>query len=125
MRFSTPQENVSKNCLLLRARSCRLSRSDEEGTAMKTFENIDAKSVKQAAALLQKFQQEKKSAIVVSGGSETLQLMKERVLTPDYVVNLKTITGLNTIKEERGGFRLRALPTLSDTDELHAAHAKP
>ena len=29
--------------------------------------------------------------------------MKERVVTPDYVVNLKTIPGLNSIKEDRGG----------------------
>ncbi len=91
---------------------------------MKTFENIDAKSVKQAAALLQKFQQEKKSAIVVSGGSEILQLMKERVITPDYVVNLKTIPGLNTIKEERGGFRIGALTTLSEIEEHPAVREK-
>ena len=91
---------------------------------MKTFENIDAKSVKQAAALLQKFQQEKKSAIVVSGGSEILQLMKERVITPDYVVNLKTIPGLNTIKEERGGFRIGALTTLAEIEEHPAVREK-
>src|SRR2546422_8625612 len=90
MRFSTPRENVSKNCLLLRARSCRLSRSDEEGTAMKTFENIDAKSVKQAAALLQKFQQEKKSAIVVSGGGGIPPPLKEGGVTPGQVVNPQT-----------------------------------
>jgi xanthine dehydrogenase YagS FAD-binding subunit len=84
---------------------------------MKSFENIDAKSVKQAVTLLQRFQQEKKSAIVVGGGSEILQLMKERVITPDYVVNLKTIPGLNAIKEERGGFRIGALTTLSEIEE--------
>ena len=79
---------------------------------MKSFENIDAKSVNQAVALLQKFHQEKKTAIVVGGGSEILQLMKDHVVMPDYVVNLKTIPGLNTIKEERGGFRIGALTTL-------------
>ena len=79
---------------------------------MKTFENIDAKSVNQAVTLLRKFQQEKKSALVVGGGSEILQLMKERVVTPDYVVNLKTIPGLNTIREDRGGLHIGALTTL-------------
>ncbi len=74
---------------------------------MKSFENIDAKSVNQAVALLQKFNQEKKNAIVVGGGSEILQLMKDQVVTPDYVVNLKTIPGLNTIKEERSWFSYR------------------
>jgi xanthine dehydrogenase YagS FAD-binding subunit len=84
---------------------------------MKSFENVDAKSVKQAVSLLQKFQQEKKSAIVVGGGSEILQLMKDRVVTPDYVVNLKTIPGLNFIKEERGGLRIGALVTLAELEE--------
>jgi xanthine dehydrogenase YagS FAD-binding subunit len=84
---------------------------------MKSFENIDAKSINQAIALLQKFNQEKKNAIVVGGGSEILQLMKDHVVTPDYVVNLKTIPGLNTIKEERGGFRIGGLTTLADIEE--------
>ena len=87
---------------------------------MKSFENIDAKSIKEAVSLLQKFQQQKKSAAVVGGGSEYLQLMKDRVVTPDYVINLKTIPGLNSIREERGGFRIGALATLAELEE-HAA----
>jgi CO/xanthine dehydrogenase FAD-binding subunit len=62
---------------------------------MKTFENIDVKSVKEAVALLQKFHQQKKGAAVVGGGSEYLQLMKDHVVEPDYVINLKTIPGLD------------------------------
>jgi xanthine dehydrogenase YagS FAD-binding subunit len=84
---------------------------------MKSFENIDVKSVQQAVGLLQKFQQEKKSAAVVAGGSEYLQLMKDQVVKPDYVINLKTIAGLNYIKEERGGFRIGALATLAEIEE--------
>lgn len=84
---------------------------------MKSFENIDVKSVGQAVSLLQKFQQEKKQALVVGGGSEALQLVKDDVLAPDYVINLKTIPGLNTIKEERGGFRIGALTTLADVED--------
>jgi xanthine dehydrogenase YagS FAD-binding subunit len=84
---------------------------------MKSFENIDAKSVNQAVSLLQKFHQEKKNAIVVGGGSEVLQLMKDQVVTPNYVVNLKTIPGLNIIKEDRGGFRIGGLATLAEIEE--------
>jgi xanthine dehydrogenase YagS FAD-binding subunit len=87
---------------------------------MKKFENIDAKSVKEAVGLLQKFQQQKKSAAVVGGGSEYLQLMKDHVVEPDYLINLKTIPGLDFIKEERGGFRIGALAKLADIEE-HAA----
>ena len=37
---------------------------------MKSFQNIDVKSVKEAVGLLQKFHQQKKLAAVVGGGSE-------------------------------------------------------
>jgi xanthine dehydrogenase YagS FAD-binding subunit len=84
---------------------------------MKSFENVDPKSVKEAVGLLQKFSNEKKQAAVVGGGSEYLQLMKVRVATPDYVVNLKTIPGLNYIKEDAGGFRIGALTTLAELEE--------
>lgn len=91
---------------------------------MKSFENIDAKSISQAVALLQKFNQEKKSAVVVGGGSEILQLMKDHVITPDYVVNLKSIPGLNAIKEDRGGVRIGALTTLSEVEEHRTVREK-
>ena len=57
----------------------------EKGAAMKSFENIDVKSVKEAVGLLQKFHQQKKTAAVVGGGSEYLQLMKDHVVEPDYL----------------------------------------
>ncbi|MBI4528377.1 MAG: xanthine dehydrogenase family protein subunit M [Deltaproteobacteria bacterium] len=91
---------------------------------MKTFENIDVKSVKQAVSLLQKLHNEKKNALVVSGGSELLQLMKDRVVTPDYLVNLKTIPGLSYIKEERSGLRIGALTTLTEIEENKAVQEK-
>jgi xanthine dehydrogenase YagS FAD-binding subunit len=91
---------------------------------MKAFENIDVKSINQAVSLLQKFQQEKKHALVVGGGSEALQLVKDHVLNPDYIINLKTIPGLNGIKEERGGFRIGALTTLADIEDHPAVREK-
>jgi xanthine dehydrogenase YagS FAD-binding subunit len=91
---------------------------------MRSFENIDAKSVKEAVGLLQKLHNEKKSAAVVGGGSELLQLMKDRVATPDYLVNLKTIPGLSYIKEERSGFRIGALTTLAEIEEHKGVREK-
>ena len=91
---------------------------------MKSFENIDAKSVREAVGLLQKFHQQKKTAAVVGGGSEYLQLMKDQVVTPDYLINLKTIPGLDYIREERGGFRIGALARLADLEEHPAVREK-
>src|SRR5258708_29467475 len=84
---------------------------------MKSFQNVDVKSVKEAVGLLQKFHQQKKTAAVVGGGSEYLQLMKDHVVEPDYLINLKTIPGLDYIKEERGGFRIGAPAQLVDIRE--------
>jgi xanthine dehydrogenase YagS FAD-binding subunit len=91
---------------------------------MKAFENVDVKSVKEAVGLLRKFAGEKKNAAVVGGGSEYLQLMKVRVATPDYIVNLKTIPGLSYIKEDAGGFRIGALTTLSELEEHKGVQEK-
>jgi xanthine dehydrogenase YagS FAD-binding subunit len=91
---------------------------------MKSFENIDVKSVKEAVGLLQKFQQQKKSAAVVGGGSEYLQLMKDHVVEPDYLLNLKSIPGLDYIKEERSGFRIGALAKLAEIEEHPAIREK-
>ncbi len=91
---------------------------------MKSFENVDVKSVKEAVGLLQKFHNEKKSAQIVSGGTELLQLMKDRVATPQYLINLKTIPGLSYIKEERNGFRLGALTTLTEIEENKSVQEK-
>lgn len=91
---------------------------------MKSFENIDVKSVRDAVGLLQKFQQQKKSAAVVGGGSEYLQLMKDHVVEPDYLINLKSIPGLDYIKEERGGLRIGALAKLAEIEEHPAVREK-
>jgi xanthine dehydrogenase YagS FAD-binding subunit len=91
---------------------------------MKSFQNIDVKSVKEATSLLHKFHQQKKVAAVVGGGSEYLQLMKDHVVEPDYLINLKTIPGLEFIKEERGGFRVGALTKLVDIEEHPAIREK-
>jgi xanthine dehydrogenase YagS FAD-binding subunit len=91
---------------------------------MKSFQNIDVKSVKEAVGLLQRFHQQKKVAAVVGGGSEYLQLMKDHVVEPDYLINLKSIPGLDYIKEERGGFRIGALAKLADIEEHPAVREK-
>ena len=53
---------------------------------MQTFEWIDATSVEQAATLLGE-----SNNIAKAGGMDILDLMKEGILKPSRVVNLKTI----------------------------------
>src|SRR5256885_12996934 len=63
---------------------------------MQTFEWIDATSVEQAAALLGQ------GSIAKAGGMDVLDLMKEGILKPSRVVNLKTIEGLDQITYGEG-----------------------
>ena len=51
-------------------------------------------------------------------------LDEDHVVEPDYIVNLKTIPGLDYINEERGGFRIGALAKLADVEEHPAIREK-
>ena len=57
---------------------------------MKTFTNANAKSFPQAVKLSQQAQ----SAVFVGGGSDLLGMVKERLVTPDVLVHLRTIKSL-------------------------------
>lgn len=78
---------------------------------LKKFEHINARTVEEASAALQKG-----NAVVIAGGSDLLGTMRFEVLPgyPDIVVNLKTIPGLAYIKEENGMLRIGALARLED-----------
>jgi xanthine dehydrogenase YagS FAD-binding subunit len=80
---------------------------------MQTFEWIDATSVEQAARLLAATDRE---AVVVAkaGGIDLLDLMKEGVITPSRVINLKSIGGLDRIRDiGADGLEIGALVTLA------------
>jgi len=80
---------------------------------MQTFEWIDALSVEQAAALLAEAAPANR-IVAKAGGMDLLDLMKEGVIAPARVVNLKSIAGLDGIRfDESGGLDLGALVTLA------------
>lgn len=53
-------------------------------------------------------------AVALAGGTSLLNLMKERVIEPDVVVNLKTIPGFDTIDGEGTAVRFGAGVTLTE-----------
>jgi len=79
---------------------------------MKTFSNTNARDLKQAATLVQQTQQQGRSAAFVGGGSDLLALVKERVIAPDVLVNLKTIKDLDQVRTVNGGAHIGGLITL-------------
>ena len=78
---------------------------------MRPFEHIDAKSVKEAVGLLQKYESK-----LIAGGTDLLGLLKDRVspVYPELLVNIKTIPGLDRIEQDEAGVSIGALAKLAD-----------
>jgi xanthine dehydrogenase YagS FAD-binding subunit len=80
---------------------------------MQSFEWVDAESVEQAATLLGETS-DRKSVMAKAGGMDLLDLMKNGVVTPQRVVNLKTIKGLDGVRfDAKQGLDLGAMVTLA------------
>ncbi|MBS3917979.1 MAG: FAD binding domain-containing protein [Deltaproteobacteria bacterium] len=80
---------------------------------MRSFKHINARTVGEASALLKKY---KGKAMLNAGGTELLSTLKGEYLLnyPEAVINIKTLPGLDYIKEERGMLKIGALTKLSD-----------
>ena len=80
---------------------------------MNSFGWVDATSVEQAAALLAE-SGVTGPVVAKAGGIDLIDLLKERIVQPSRVVNLKTIPGLDSIVfEPQTGLTLGALATLA------------
>src|SRR5207247_8208281 len=96
---------------------------------MKTFANANAHDLQQAVTLVQQTRQDGRAASLVGGGSDLLALVKERIVTPDVLVNLKSIKGLDQVRPANGGVNgvniggLITLDTLSRNDVIRRQYA--
>ena len=79
---------------------------------MKTFSNSNARDFQHAVGVAQQARQDGRAASFVGGGSDLLGLVKERILTPDVLVNLKTIKGLDQVRPAGNGVNIGGLITL-------------
>jgi len=79
---------------------------------MKSFSNVNARDPKDAAGKLQRAAKDGKTAALVGGGSDLLGMVKERLVTPDVLVSLKSVRGLDQVKEQRGEVVIGGLITL-------------
>lgn len=87
---------------------------------MNKIKHINAKTIEEAVAALGP------TANVIAGGTDLFGTLKSMCLPkpPDTIVNLKTIPGLNTIKEEGGVLKIGALATLTDIYESSVVKGK-
>ena len=80
---------------------------------MKTFAHFNVTTVEEAVSLLKRYQGK---ASLIAGGTDILGKMKDRILPgyPEALVNIKTIPGLDSIKEEGGILKMGSLAILED-----------
>jgi xanthine dehydrogenase YagS FAD-binding subunit len=88
---------------------------------MKAFEWANAPTVEEAVKLLapgNPAADPDETSRPFAGGQDLLSTMKSYIMRPPRVVNLKTIQGLDGIKDDgKGGLRIGALVTLAQLDE--------
>ncbi len=80
---------------------------------MRRFKHINAGSVEEATSILKDY---RGKARVIAGGTDLLGQMKDDILPeyPEVIVNIKTISGLDYIREEGQTLRIGALTRLED-----------
>lgn len=80
---------------------------------MKPFQHVNASTTDEAASLLRK---SRGKAKLIAGGTDILGILTDDILPtyPQTLINLKTIPGLDSIKEDSKGLRIGSLAKLSD-----------
>ena len=82
---------------------------------MQTFKYVQPKSLRDAAGISEK---EGDAAILFAGGTDVLGLIKNDIIFPSEVINLKSIPGLDKIKPTgRLGLKIGALTTVNEIAE--------
>lgn len=79
---------------------------------MKSFTNANPRDVAHAVTIIRQARQEHRSVAIAGGGSDLLGMMKERLVTPDVLVSLKSIKGLDQVKADGAGVTIGGLITL-------------
>jgi xanthine dehydrogenase YagS FAD-binding subunit len=80
---------------------------------MKTFAHFNALTVEVAVSILKRYGNK---ATLVAGGTDIVGKMKDQILPsyPEALVNLKTIPGMDAIREEGGLLKVGAMAILED-----------
>ncbi len=80
---------------------------------MKSFAHFNSSTIEEAVALLRRYNG---NAQLLAGGTDLLGQMKDRILPkyPEAIVNLKTISGLDYIKDSEDNLKIGALTRLED-----------
>jgi len=75
---------------------------------IKDFEHFAPKTLKEALTLLDKYQDDCK---VIAGGQSLLILMRQGLVAPKYLIDIKGVSELSYIKDDKGGLKIGATTT--------------
>jgi len=80
---------------------------------MRKFAHISARTIDEAVTALRRYGNR---ASLIAGGTDILGKMKDEILPryPEALINIKTIAGLDFLKEEAGVLKIGALARLED-----------
>ena len=77
--------------------------------SMNTFKYFPAKTVKEACELLSQYGEEAK---ILGGGQSLVNLMKQNLVNPSYIIDIKNLSDLDYIRyDKKDGLRIGALST--------------
>jgi len=80
---------------------------------IREFKYFEPHTLAEALALLEQYSNNE-NAKILAGGTDLLVGMKEKGLTPDYLINIKYIPGLNYIKQDEEKLRIGATTTIGE-----------
>ena len=81
---------------------------------IKEFKYFSPKTLDEAISILKKLDGKVK---ILAGGTDLLPQMKLRMITPEYVVSIRNLEGLDYIREEENSLKIGALTTISTIRE--------
>jgi xanthine dehydrogenase YagS FAD-binding subunit len=87
----------------------------------KPLEHFNAKTIDEAISLLDN---RAEGAKVIAGGTDLIRLMKNEVIAPKVLVNIKTIPGLANITEDAKGLKIGALATIKEIESSPMIRSK-
>jgi hypothetical protein len=92
---------------------------------MKDFVYVEPSTLEEVVEFLEQHGEESK---ILAGGCSLVLLMKHGFVTPDYVVGIRNIPGLNSVEHENGHLRIGAMVThrvIELSEEIKAFQPMP
>jgi len=80
---------------------------------VKPLTNANPRDLQHALTLVRQAKTDRQTASLAGGGSDLMALMKERIVSPDVVINLKAMRGLDQIVINGNGATIGGLVTLT------------